>query len=41
MPKVNKTYCFDAKIIEKAETYAKELGMSVSAFLTMLINNYK
>lgn len=41
MSKLRTTICLDKKIIEKAKEISASLGMSVSALLTMLINNYK
>lgn len=41
MAKIRTTICLDEKIIDKAKIIANSLGMSVSALLTMLINNYK
>ena len=41
MAKSRTTIYLDNKIVDKAKTIASNLGMSVSALLTMLINNYK
>lgn len=39
--KTRTTVYFDDKVLNKIKAAAEELGMSVSAFLTMLANNYK
>lgn len=41
MAKTRTTICLDNKVIERAKTLSEKLGMSVSALITMLINNYK